>query len=123
VAALTGIPADCHEPPQIARYQAGQFYLAHFDAFDVTTASGNECVATGGQRIGTVLVYLNSVPQGGATYFPRLELRSQPVQGTALIFFPCSLEADLDPLTLHAAETAQDEKWVCQIWIRQKPYV
>ena len=40
------------EPVQVARYLPGQFYLAHYDAFDITTGPGRECVATGGQRVG-----------------------------------------------------------------------
>ena len=64
VAALTGMPSVTHEPPQIARYTPNQFYLAHWDAFDITSSSGVECVATGGQRICTVLIYLNDVASG-----------------------------------------------------------
>jgi len=80
------------EPPQVARYEPGQFYLAHFDAFDVTSGPGRECVATGGQRVATVLIYLNDVPPGcgGETAFPRLGRKFRPVRGTAVVFFPCT---------------------------------
>ena len=131
--------------PQVARYLPGQFYLPHFDAFDVTTGPGRECVATGGQRVATVLIYLNTLPPGvgGETRFPRLGggddaaassspsssaaasrggVAFRPEQGSALVFFPCTLDAQLDPLALHAAEpiTAANEiKCVAQIWIRQ----
>ena len=64
VAALTGMQPGAHEPPQIARYSPSQFYLPHFDAFDVTTVPGAECIATGGQRVATVLIYLNDVATG-----------------------------------------------------------
>jgi prolyl 4-hydroxylase len=122
----------------------GQFYLPHFDAFDVTTGPGRECVATGGQRVATVLIYLNTLPAGvgGETRFPRLGgggddaaaaaappsaaarggLAFRPEQGTALVFFPCTLDAQLDPQALHAAEpitAAAETKYVAQIWIRQ----
>jgi len=119
VAALLGKPAATQEPPQVARYTAGQHYLPHFDAFDVTTGPGRECCATGGQRVATVLVYLNAVPRGGATAFPRLGTAFSPAPGRALVFFPCDLAGRLDPLALHAAEDALDEKWVCQVWVRQ----
>jgi prolyl 4-hydroxylase len=106
----------------------GQFYLPHFDAFDVTTGPGRECVATGGQRVATVLIYLNTLPPGvgGETRFPRLGggagAAFRPEQGSALVFFPCTLDAQLDPLALHAAEpitAANETKYVAQIWIRQ----
>jgi hypothetical protein len=48
----------------VARYTAGQFYLPHFDAFDLRTGPGRECVNSGGQRVATVLIYLNDVPEG-----------------------------------------------------------
>jgi hypothetical protein len=48
----------------VARYQANQYYLPHFDAFDLTTEPGRECVRSGGQRVATVLIYLNNVAQG-----------------------------------------------------------
>lgn len=109
-------------PPQVARYQPDQFYLPHFDGFDMTTGPGRECVHTGGQRVATVLIYLNDVQSGGATYFPKLDLRFQPRRGSAVVFFPCSLDGRLDPQALHTAERAVAEKWVCQVWVRQRDY-
>ena len=64
VAVLTGKPPATQEPPQVARYTSGGYYLAHYDAFDLATAPGRECCLTGGQRVATVLIYLNSVAQG-----------------------------------------------------------
>ena len=93
VEALTGKPQAMQEPPQVAHYAPGEFYLPHFDAFDLTSASGRECVASGGQRVATVLIYLNTLPEGsgGCTAFPKLNLRVAPTRGTAIVFFPCSL--------------------------------
>ena len=64
VAALVGKPASTQEPPQVTRYLCGNYYLAHYDAFDVTTEPGRECLNAGGQRVATVLIYLNSVASG-----------------------------------------------------------
>ena len=69
-----------------------------------------------------MLIYLNDVPSGGATFFPKLNLRLQPTRGTAAVFFPCTLDARLDPRALHTAEPAVAEKWVCQVWLRQHHY-
>ena len=71
-----------------------------------------------------MLIYLNTLPPGvgGETRFPRLETAFRPEQGTALVFFPCTLDAQLDPQALHAAEpitAAAETKYVAQIWIRQ----
>ena len=51
-ALCAGKPVATMEPVQVARYLPSQFYLAHYDAFDITTGPGRECVATGGQRVG-----------------------------------------------------------------------
>jgi len=116
---LPGKVHEMQEPPQVARYLKDQYYLPHFDAFDVTTAPGRECLLTGGQRVCTVLMYLNDVPTKGGTFFPRLNLRVHPKKGKALIFFPCALGGLLDKLALHEAESAEDEKYVCQVWVRE----
>lgn len=116
---LTTKPIEDFEPPQIAKYLKTQYYAPHFDAFDATTGPGRECIATGGQRVATVLIYLNDVSRGGGTYFPTLKKRFLPQKGKALLFFPCTLDGTLDVLALHTGEEAVDEKWVSQIWIRQ----
>lgn len=69
-------PAEHFEPAQITNYKFGQLYAAHFDAFDVTNGPGLECASQGGQRVATVLMYLNDCAAGGGTYFPRLDLRA-----------------------------------------------
>lgn len=112
---LTGIPQSFQEPPQVARYHTGQFYHSHQDALDNI---GNE-----GQRICTVLIYLNDVRKGGGTYFNNLNVRVQPKKGSAAIFFPAKFDGSADHRYLHTAEDASDTKWVSQIWLRNKKYV
>jgi hypothetical protein len=95
----------------------------HFDAFNLDEEDGRRFALNGGQRTVTVLVYLNDVPQGGATVFPALNVRVQPRQGMALVFFPATVNGTLDKLALHAALPALDTiKYISQIWIRQSNY-
>mmetsp|Transcript_23612 Transcript_23612/g.93613 ORF Transcript_23612/g.93613 Transcript_23612/m.93613 type:complete len:311 (+) Transcript_23612:266-1198(+) len=122
VCALTGKPVEHLELPQVGRYRSGEFYKPHYDAFDTSSADGRRFAQNGGQRVATVLVYLNDVLRGGGTYFSKLGLRVMPRRGVALVFFPATLAGVLDDNYLHAAETAADEKWVSQIWIRQRDY-
>jgi prolyl 4-hydroxylase len=119
----------CHmEEPQIVRYRPGQEFNWHYDVVPETL------LANGGQRVGTLLVYLNSVPTlaGGGTVFrdlqspygaamaststgttttleqPPLEpLTVQPVRGTALIFFPAMANGKPDYRTLHKGAILQ----------------
>jgi len=122
VSMLTNKPVQHCELPQVGRYFPTQQYLQHYDAFDLTSEDGRRFAANGGQRTVTVLIYLNDVFQGGATRFPMLHLQVQPKQGTALVFFPATVDGTLDPMALHAALPAIDTKYVSQIWIRQGVY-
>ncbi|GAB5036906.1 prolyl 4-hydroxylase alpha subunit [Nannochloropsis oceanica] len=109
-----------HAQPPI--YLASQEYKQHFDAFDLDTEDGRRFAENGGQRVATVLIYLNHVVSGGCTHFRCLNLSITPTQGLAVVFFPASLDGCLDDRALHAAEPAIDEKWVSQVWIRQGSY-
>jgi len=122
VTTLIQKPINHCELPQIGRYLPTQQYLQHYDAFDLSNQDGLRFAVNGGQRVATVLVYLNTVSCGGCTYFPRLNLRVTPIQGLAVIFFPATMDGYLDQRVLHAAEPAIDTKYVSQVWIRQGAY-
>lgn len=104
---VLGLPLNHMEEPQIVRYQTGQEFTWHYDQVPATT----QLLANGGQRMATLLVYLNTVQEGGGTVFRDLKqarcggeaaadimeeeeekhmLTVQPVQGRACIFFPAT---------------------------------
>jgi len=107
---LTGIPIENYEEPQIVRYEMGQQFSWHYDALPASQAK-----RSGGQRIATILVYLNTVDLGGATTFKDLKLQVKPVKGKALIFFPCSIDGVPDDRTMHAGQVSFDTKWIAQM--------
>lgn len=111
------------ELPQVARYYPGQFYRAHQDAFNMNEAGGRANAKNGGQRVATLLIYLNDVKEGGATDFPTIGYRAQPEVGKAVVFFPCFSDGVMDARMLHAAMPAKSVKWVSQIWVRQSTFV
>lgn len=104
----------CYESLQMARYETGQHFLAHEDGFPASLARSN-----GFQRHATLLVYLNSTQEGGATRFDMLNLAVQPQKGKALLFFPAFADGTSDPRSLHTAEDAAEgnTKWVTQQWV------
>ena len=69
IQALTNKPFGHMELPQVARYTDSQRYVEHYDGVDPHTDAGRAFCANGGQRVATVLVYLNDVPDGGTTTF------------------------------------------------------
>lgn len=117
VVRLTGSSPEQMEIPTVARYLRGQHYVAHHDAFP----PGDPMLGCGGNRICTVLIYLNDVAEGGRTLFHRAGLSVAPRAGMAVVFFPSDCASgEIDPLTLHEAEPAVCEKWVVQVWVRQR---
>jgi len=116
---LTNKPQGHMELPQVARYTDSQRYVEHYDGVDPNTDAGRAFCANGGQRIATVLCYLNDVAEGGHTAFRRVNFQVAPVKGNALIFFPGFMDGDLDTDALHAGMPAISTKWVSQVWIRQ----
>ena len=70
----------------------------------------------------TVLVYLNDCSMGGQTDFPAMNIQVSPRKGTAVVFFPATVDGYLDKRALHAALPAVDTKYVSQVWIRQGNY-
>ena len=124
IVALTGKSLQHLEAVSVSRYTEGQQYTEHQDASRLTPAGSRpspddmEFMAQGGQRVATVLVYLNAVPRGGATVFPELGVEVRPKRGRCLLFFPALLDGRCDEKTLHAARPAVDVKWVAQVWVR-----
>jgi prolyl 4-hydroxylase len=117
-----GIPLRRIEEPQIVRYRSGEQFSWHYDEVPQNQ------LTNGGQRLATFLVYLNDVQSGGGTVFRDLkgsdgqQLTVKPRMGNALLFFPAFADGKVDERVLHKGETAQDIKWICQMWIHQNSY-
>jgi len=113
------------EEPQVVRYSFGQKFGWHGDALPKQLLAAD--LSDGGQRIATLLVYLNDVENGGSTVFKDLGLDGKPLKvkpekGKALLFFPSNRAGEPDDRTEHQAEPALDEKWIAQMWIHEAPY-
>uniref|UniRef100_A0A7S3PTI8 Fe2OG dioxygenase domain-containing protein n=1 Tax=Chaetoceros debilis TaxID=122233 RepID=A0A7S3PTI8_9STRA len=118
VSLLTGQAVENCEWPQVGRYLPSQQYHPHFDALDLSSDEGQRASLNGGQRIVTVLAYLNDIQagRGGQTDFPKLNnLQIQPKKGMALVFFPASMDCLVDLDALHAAKPAMDTKYISQV--------
>jgi len=94
----------------------------HWDYFDPKAHGYAERMGRQGQRLVTVFVYLSDVVGGGCTHFPRLNLRSKPSKGCALLWYNLDGMGAPDELTLHAGEpVTQGQKWGMNIWLRERP--
>jgi prolyl 4-hydroxylase len=118
IAALVGWPVSHGEGLQVLRYQPGAQYLPHHDYFDPAQPGATSILARGGQRLATLVMYLNTPEAGGATTFPDVGLEVAPIKGNA-VFFSYS-RPDAATRTLHGGAPVQaGEKWVATKWLRQ----
>ena len=117
IAALLNWPIERGEGLQVLRYGVGAEYRPHFDYFDPAQAGTPPILKRGGQRVGTVLMYLNTPEAGGATTFPDAGIEVQPLRGSA-VFFSYS-QPSPSTRTLHGgASVLSGEKWVATKWLR-----
>ncbi len=122
IAELLRWPLDHGEGLQILRYRPGAEYRAHNDYFDPAHPGTARILQRGGQRVATLVMYLNTPEAGGATTFPDVGLEVAPVRGNAVFF---SYERPhATTRTLHAgAPVTAGEKWVATKWLRQGRFV
>lgn len=123
IAAAIGQPLAHQEPTNYLHYARGQEYVPHFDFFTAAEEAGfAHELRTIGQRVATVLVYLNDGYEGGETHFPKLDWRFKGNVGDALIFWNLSQGGLREMDSLHAGSpVTKGEKWLLSKWIRQRP--
>jgi prolyl 4-hydroxylase len=120
---LLGCPAENGEPLQVLHYLPGAEYKPHYDYFDPAQPGNDRVLAMGGQRVATLVMYLNDVEAGGSTVFPTLGLDVLPRRGSAVYFAYTGAHGETDPRTLHGGSpVVAGEKWVATKWLRQRRY-
>lgn len=118
IAALVNWPVENGEGLQILRYRPGAEYKPHYDYFDPAQPGTATILKRGGQRVGTVVIYLNTPEGGGGTTFPDVNLEVAPVKGNA-VFFSYDRPHPMTR-TLHGgAPVVKGEKWVTTKWMRE----
>jgi prolyl 4-hydroxylase len=123
IAELMHWPVENGEGLQILNYQIGGEYKPHFDYFPPEQMGSGVHLAKGGQRVSTLILYLNDVDQGGETIFPSIHLSVVPKKGSAIYFEYCNTSGQVDPSTLHGgAPVLSGEKWIATKWMRQRKY-
>jgi prolyl 4-hydroxylase len=119
IAALFDIPVSHGEGLQILHYLPGQEYKPHYDWFDPDQPGYATVTARGGQRIASVVMYLNTPEAGGGTAFPEAGLTITALRGSAVYF---AYEGG-DASSLHAGlPVERGEKWIATKWLRERPY-
>ncbi len=120
---LLGIQPRALEALQLVRYEQGQFFGIHHDLGiydeEEDTVELPPKTTWSPRRLVTLFCYLNDCSEGGATYFPKAQLRVQPVAGSAVLFSNVLSDGMPDVRTLHAGEpptSTQCVKYGLNIW-------
>ncbi len=113
---MTNFPIENGEGLQVLNYEIGEEYKPHFDFFPPNKIDRDK----GGQRVATLLIYLNDVPAGGETVFQKIGLSVVPKKGSAVYFHYGNSIGQVDRLSVHSSIPVQEgEKWVATKWIRE----
>lgn len=117
IARLLDWPVDHGEALQVLNYGPGAQYKPHHDYFDPAMPGSEVLLRRGGQRVATVVMYLNTPERGGATTFPESHFEVAAIKGNA-VFFSYDRPHAMTR-TLHAgAPVLAGEKWILTKWLR-----
>ncbi len=120
MAAIAGGRLIEAEPLAVLRYGPGEQYRPHYDSLN-PNAEGQH-LDHYGQRRTTLCCYLNPVEAGGATDFPNIGVRVEPIPGRAVVFDNLTADGLRHPDSLHAGMPVEaGEKWLATLWLRERP--
>jgi prolyl 4-hydroxylase len=121
IATLMDWPLENGEGLQVLRYGPGAQYEPHYDYFDPAQSGFQSILKRGGQRVASLVMYLNTPKNGGATVFPDAKFEVGAVKGNA-VFFSYDRPHPMTR-TLHGgAPVVEGEKWVATKWLREGPH-
>ncbi|XP_031277952.1 probable prolyl 4-hydroxylase 9 isoform X1 [Pistacia vera] len=131
IARATMLPKVHGEAFNVLRYEIGQRYHSHYDAFNPEEYGPQKS-----QRVASFLLYLSDVEEGGETVFPFEDgmnmdgsydyrecvgLKVKPRRGDALLFYSLLPNGTIDPTSLHGScSVIKGQKWVATKWIRDQ---
>lgn len=122
IAALMRWPLAQIERTRVLHYGRGQHFGPHHDFFDPARVDLTPALAPGGQRVATLLIYLNTPLRGGATEFPDVPVAVRARKGVGLFF--SYADADAASRTRHlGAEVLEGEKWAAVKWFTERPVI
>ncbi len=124
LAEVTRLPPGNGEGLQILHYPVGAQFPPHFDFLQPSNPANVASIARSGQRVSTLIAYLNDVEAGGETIFPHAGWTVFPRRGSAVYFEYCNSRGQVDPRSLHAGcPVLRGEKWIATKWMRERRFV
>lgn len=118
ISILLDIDVERFDNLEVICYKEGGEFKLHRDDFNCIRLP--QACEKGGNRIASVIIYLNDNFDGGFTDFPYLKFRVQPKEGKFLFFDYSNSDQEIKHSTSHSAEPVYNgEKWIAALWIRE----
>ncbi|TAM48958.1 MAG: 2-oxoglutarate-dependent dioxygenase [Paraburkholderia sp.] len=123
IEALTRWPRSHFQPMQLSYYGMGDGFKLHHDFFDPAIPAYHDALKRQGQRLATLIVYLNDCAGSGNTVFPSLDgLFVAPQKGNALFFSYAGTATHPDRRLLHGSTpVSAGHKWIATTWLCAQP--
>ena len=120
LSALVRWPISHMESLHVVRYLPGADFAPHHDFF--SPPDQGDLLEFGGQRLASVVIYLNTPVSGGATSFLDIQTEIFTQQGSLLYF--SYIGANEGTLSLHAGvPLGSGEKWIATIFLKNKEQI
>jgi len=123
---LSGSVFENCEELQVVRYIPGTYYKPHHDSCCDGTEGCKWFEETGGgQRIGTLIIYLNEDFKEGYTHFPNFDKIFRAPPGSGIFFRPM----DRDQKSCHhkayhgGMPPVDGTKYICNAWVRENKVI
>ena len=125
IADIVKLPLENAEALQIVKYEPSGYYNEHHDSCCDEHQLCTEFIKRGGQRVKTVLIYLNDEFTEGATNFPVLNKKFKPPKYSAVIFNPLATNSNkCHPKAIHAGLPVKSGiKYVANLWFREQKFI
>jgi prolyl 4-hydroxylase len=121
IARLVNWPEENGEGLQVLHYRPGTEYKPHYDYFDPKEPGTPTILKRGGQRVGTVIMYLGEPEKGGGTSFPDVHLEVAPKRGNA-VFFSYDRPHPATRSLHGGTPVLAGEKWIATKWLRERKF-
>ena len=105
----------------MVKYEPNGYYNEHHDS---CCDNNDKCkeFTKDGNRILTMVIYLNDDFEGGATRFPKIDKNFKPKKYSGILFYPMNKNGDkCHTNSLHAGmPVTKGQKYIANVWIREK---
>ena len=111
------------EKIQLVYYGIGNEYRPHYDGWEHNGSQKTyNSLRKGGQRLTTIIVYLNMVEDGGSTRFTKLDIDVKPKVGKLLYFDNTYTGTNNKHILSEHAGTPviKGEKYIFNLWFREQ---